>query len=327
MKSKGMASVIPFFISIESIFNSRYRVINFVKFDIHVKERNSFLEIKTAIELIMWSGELKKLKSAIQEENGKINYQLNLWDSTSKETSHYDLNKIIGQEILIEFEGEIICASCAKKTKKTYMDGLCYKCFQNAPQASPCVLRPELCRAHLGEGRDPGWEEKNHNQPHIVYLAASDVVKVGVTRKTQLPTRWIDQGANLAIVLAETPNRFIAGQIEVALKQEFTDKTNWRKMLTNSVDESIDLETTKWELEEVLPSDISDYITESDEVLSLNYPVIQYPEKVKSLSLDKVPMIQERLMGIKGQYFIFESGNVMNVRKHTGYTIKLSTKN
>jgi hypothetical protein len=184
-------------------------------------------------------------------------------------------------------------------------------------------LRPELCRAHLGEGRDLEWEEANHNQPHIVYLAASDVIKVGVTRKTQLPTRWIDQGANLAIVLAETPNRFVAGQIEVALKQEFTDKTNWRKMLANDVDDDIDLETLKWELEEVLPSDIADYITEDDEVLSLNYPVIKYPVKVKSLSLDKMPIITGKLAGIKGQYFIFDSGNVLNIRKHSGYKIEL----
>ncbi len=81
----------------------------------------------------------------------------------------------------------------------------------------------------MGEGRDVEWEEKHHNQPHIVYLAASDVVKVGVTRETQVPTRWIDQGANEAIKLAETPNRYLAGVLEVALKSEFTDKTNWRK--------------------------------------------------------------------------------------------------
>lgn len=272
----------------------------------------------------MWSGELKKLKATIDEGSGKINYHLRLWDTSSEELTIYDLNECIGNKIQLEFLGEIFCANCATKIKKTYMDGLCYKCFQSAPQASPCILRPELCRAHLGDGRDPEWEQKNHNQPHIVYLAASDVVKVGVTRETQLPTRWIDQGANLAIVLAKTPNRFLAGQIEVALKQQFTDKTNWRKMLTNDVDDNIDLESLKWELEEILPSDIADFITEDDEVLSLNYPVLQYPEKVKSLSLDKSPIIDEKLLGIKGQYFIFASGNVLNMRKHTGYKVKMS---
>lgn len=275
----------------------------------------------------MWTGELRKLKSNIDRESGDVEYLIRLNNSQSQEVFSYELKELIGRNIEISFHGEIICTNCSVKIKKTFMDGFCYKCFQSSPQTSPCVLRPELCRAHLGEGRDKEWEEVNHNQPHIVYLAASDVVKVGVTRKAQLPTRWIDQGANMAIVLAETPNRFVAGQIEVALKQEFTDKTNWRKMLTNQVDDDIDLESLKWELEELLPSDIADYITEDDEVLSLNYPVLKYPEKVKSMSLDKTSNIQERLVGIKGQYFIFESGNVFNIRKHSGYKIAIKTLN
>lgn len=275
----------------------------------------------------MLKGELRKLKTRIDEETGEVTYTLPLYDTNSQEGSVHELMGAIGRPIRITFDGVIHCTNCGVKTKKTFMDGLCYKCFQSAPQASPCVLRPELCRAHLGEGRDLEWEEANHNQPHIVYLAASDVVKVGVTRKTQVPTRWIDQGANLAIILAETPNRFTAGQIEVALKQSFTDKTNWRKMLTNDVDDAIDLVSLKWELEELLPSDIADYITDDDEVLSLNYPVLNYPEKVKSLSLDKVPEINEELAGIKGQYLIFSSGNVMNIRKHAGYQVNVELNN
>ena len=270
-----------------------------------------------------FKGELRKMKSDYND--GDIQYQIPFFIREKEEMIYANPADFSGKKLIIEHSGVIHCSNCGAKTKKTYMDGLCYKCFQSAPQASPCVLRPELCRGHLGEGRDVEWEEKNHVQPHIVYLAASDVVKVGVTRKTQVPTRWIDQGANRAIVLAETPNRFVAGQIEVALKQEFTDKTNWRKMLTNSVDNDIDLAEMKWELEELLPADIAQYITDDEEVYDFDYPVNTYPEKVKSLNLLKTNTFEGVLSGIKGQYLIFEDGTVFNVRKHTAFEVELKT--
>lgn len=237
------------------------------------------------------------------------------------------VNSLIGQSISIQHTGAIFCAACGAKIKKTFQDGLCFKCFQNAPEASECILRPELCRAHLGEGRDIEWEQIHHNQPHIVYLAASDTVKVGVTRNTQIPFRWIDQGAAAAIRLAETPNRYEAGKLEVALKSIFTDKTNWQRMLRNEIDESIDLEEEKWSLHEQLPSDLTEFFSEDDEIFHIQYPVIQYPERIKSISLDKTPFVRGKLTGIKGQYLIFEDGSVMNVRKHTGYEVKISMDN
>lgn len=235
-----------------------------------------------------------------------------------------DMNGLIGRIISLHFNGDIFCRNCSKKTKKSFGEGFCYNCFLTAPENAECIIRPELCRAHLGEGRDPEWEERNHNQPHIVYLAASDCVKVGVTRETQIPTRWIDQGAASAIKLAETPNRFEAGRIEVALKDFFTDKTNWQRMLKNEVDEAIDLVEEKWELHEQLPGDIQQYFVEDDEVLINEFPVIHYPVKVKSLSFDKTPIITGKLSGIKGQYLIFEDGSVLNIRKHTSYFVELN---
>lgn len=192
-----------------------------------------------------------------------------------------------------------------------------------SPESAECIIRPELCRAHLGEGRDPQWEQENHNQPHFVYLAASDVVKVGVTRFTQIPTRWIDQGASAAIKLAETPNRYEAGLIEVALKSSFTDKTNWQKMVRNEVDESIDLEATKWQLSEQLPRDIEQFISDDDRITKIQYPVLSYPTKVKSISLDKTGSVTGKLIGIKGQYWLLEGGAVLNIRKHTSYQVTM----
>jgi hypothetical protein len=185
-------------------------------------------------------------------------------------------------------------------------------------------LHPELCEAHLGKGRDLEFEERNHNQPHFVYLAATDKVKVGVTRATQIPTRWIDQGASSSIILAETPNRYLAGCIEVALKDFFTDKTNWQNMLRNFQDESIDLEEEKWQVHDELPSDLTQYWIENDEITTLNYPVLEYPEKVSSMSFDKTAQIQGTLTGIRGQYLIFDTKNVVNIRRHTGYEIEIN---
>lgn len=262
----------------------------------------------------MAEGNLRKMKVALDDQ---IQYRLLLSDEIN-------MNDLIGKEIRIEWEGIINCPKCQKVTKKSFGEGFCYSCFISAPEAAECILRPELCRAHLGEGRDPEWEEKHHNQPHVVYLAASSAVKVGITRKEQVPTRWIDQGASEAIILAETPNRYEAGRIEVALKDLFTDKTHWQKMLKNDIDETIDLVEVKWGLEGQLPSDIIDFFSEDDEALALHYPVNKYPEKVKSLSLDKMSVVSGLLAGIKGQYLLFDSGEVFNIRKHTGYYVKIS---
>jgi hypothetical protein len=268
-------------------------------------------------------GLLVKMKVS-QEDNGAIHYQLRLLDGTLKESALIPLNEYINQYIQIQFSGNIQCVNCTKKVKKTFMNGFCYDCFQTSPEASPCVLRPELCRGHLNEGRDLEWEIKNHVQPHVVYLAASDVVKVGVTRKSQIPTRWIDQGAHEAIIFAETPNRYLAGVIEVALKDLFTDKTNWRKMLSHQIDDSIDLEEVKYRTEELLPSDLQDFFSEDDNIYSFDYPSLQYPEKIKSINLTKTPNIEKKLIAIKGQYLIFEDGSVLNIRNHSGYEIKFS---
>jgi len=265
----------------------------------------------------MHSGKLHKMHVTLRET---IHYELQLSETVR-------MNDLVGKKISLSWNGQIHCSSCAKIIKKSFGDGFCYNCFISAPEAAECNIRPELCRAHLGEGRDPAWEERNHNTPHIVYLAASDIVKVGVTRITQVPTRWIDQGASAAIRLAETPNRYEAGVLEVALKEFFSDKTHWQRMLKNEIDDAIDLVEEKWNLHDQLPADLTQFFSEDDEIISFNYPVIEFPEKVKSLSFDKTAVINGCLKGIKGQYLIFEGGEVLNIRKHTGYFIDLSIDN
>jgi hypothetical protein len=209
-------------------------------------------------------------------------------------------------------------------TKKSFGQGFCYPCFINSPENAECIVKPELCRGHLGEGRDVEWEKAHHVQPHYVYLALSSDVKVGVTRNIQVPTRWIDQGASQAIILAETPYRQLAGEIEVALKNYLPDKTNWQRMLKNEVAQGVDLAERKRLAAGFLPEHLQQYVATSDAITSIVYPVLRYPQKVKSLSLEKQPEINGVLAGIKGQYLIFEDGSVTNIRNQSGYVIELN---
>jgi hypothetical protein len=193
--------------------------------------------------------------------------------------------------------------------------------MQNSPMNSECIIRPELCEAHLGKGRDVEWEKKNHLVPHTVYLALSSGVKVGVTRNQQIPTRWIDQGASKAIRLAEVPNRFLAGKIEVHLKQYISDKTAWQRMLKNEVDLNEDLLTYKEAMASQLDDELSQYITDDLEEMTFDYPVKEYPEKVKSVTFDKEAIFEGELKGIKGQYLMMSDNRVLNIRRHSGYYI------
>lgn len=262
-----------------------------------------------------YEGNLHKMKTALTDP---VEYTLFLNDEA------VPMNQLIGQEIGLQFNGRINCINCGRLTKKSFSQGFCYPCFIKSPRNSECIIRPELCRAHLGEGRDPAWEEKHHLQPHIVYLAQTDVVKVGVTRQTQVPTRWIDQGAWKAVPIAEVPYRYLAGVIEVALKSYFTDKTNWRNMLKDETDAELDLASYHQTVIERLPEEFQEYYSTDASITEIRYPVLTYPRKVKSVLLDKQPVLEGRVTGIRGQYLIFGDGRVFNVRNHGGYYVQLA---
>lgn len=260
-------------------------------------------------------GNLKKMRVTLADP---IQYELELGEE------RISMNELIGKPVHFHYTGLIHCKICGNKTKKAFGEGFCYNHFANHPANSPCIVRPELCEGHLGEGRDVAWEEENHVQPHVVYLALTSAVKVGVTRSVQVPTRWIDQGAWQVIHLAETPYRQLAGEIEVSLKEHVTDKTNWRKMLTDVRNEEVDLLEEKDRLAEELSPILQEYISDKEDILTLNYPMETYPEKIKSIGFDKFPDIQGVLQGIRGQYLYFENGQVLNMRKHTGYQVELN---
>jgi hypothetical protein len=232
------------------------------------------------------------------------------------------MNELLGKLIRMEFTGQINCISCGKQTKTSFGQGFCYNCLQTAPEASESVLRPELSKSHLGIARDMEWARKHDLIDHFVYLAASSDLKVGVTRHHQVPARWIDQGASSSVILAKTPNRHIAGIIEIWLKQFYTDKTNWREMLRNNLT-PYNLEEEKKKAIELLTSELKKYVTPETEITTIEYPVWQFPEKINSLSFDNKPVVEGTLSGIKGQYLLFDNGTVLNIRKHNGYFIKV----
>lgn len=262
----------------------------------------------------MHKGVLIKMRT---EFNTPISYELRLGEDV------LSMNSMIGKNLQIEHLG-YQCLNCAS-SKKTYRMGHCYDCFYDIPQTADWIIRPELSTAHLGiEDRDLEYEKEVQLAPHIVYLALSSNAKVGVTRKTQVPTRWIDQGAVAALEIVEAPNRYLAGIAEVALKDFVADKTNWRKMLKNE-NEICDLFELRDSLKQHLPKEVHPYIlSERSEQWNLDFPVERYPLKIKSLNLEKTPLFEAKLVGIKGQYLIFENDTVFNVRGNEGKVVKMS---
>jgi hypothetical protein len=236
------------------------------------------------------------------------------------------MNALIGKPIDMEYLGQIHCVRCGRETKKSFAQGYCYPCFTSAPETEECVLRPELCRAHEGVARDMEYAKENCLSEQVVYLSFTSGMKVGVTRSSQVPARWIDQGAIRALELARTPNRYTAGLIEVALKKYIADKTNWRKMLSDSDPGKADLVKEKSRLSSLLPPELASYITREDHLTELVYPVVKYPEKILSLNFDTDPSVSGILTGIKGQYLLFDQNRVINLRKFGGYRIRLQIK-
>lgn len=238
------------------------------------------------------------------------------------ESDFIHVNQLLNKMISIKFIG-YQCLACGEN-KKIYRQGYCYDDFYKQPQVGDWIMRPELSTAHLGiEDRDLVYEKKVQLQPHIVYLANSSNIKVGVTRKSQVPTRWIDQGAHEAIEIVEAPNRYLAGITEVALKDHVADKTNWRKMLKNEI-EDVSLTTYRDRLKEFIPEEAQEYFIANNKETELDFPVLKYPEKLKSLNLEKTPAFSNVLKGVKGQYLIFEDDTVFNVRNSEGYVVEIA---
>ena len=261
----------------------------------------------------MFQGVLQKM---LTEMANPVSYYLQLQEDFLM------VNSLINSCIKIEFL-HFQCLNCGKN-EPIFRQGFCKKCFFEVPQAAQWIMHPELSKAHLGiEERDLEYEKQMQLQPHYVYLANSSDVKIGVTRASQVPTRWIDQGAHEALIVAEFPNRYLAGITEVALKQHISDKTNWRKMLTNSV-EDVDLKGIRKKMFPLMPEETKPFFIDNTSEIHIHFPVVKYPSQVKSLNLLKTPTYSGILKGIKGQYLIFDDDTVFNVRANEGLFVNFT---
>ena len=261
---------------------------------------------------LIGSGTLRKMESRLEET---VQYAMSL------SSLQFPLNSMINSDAKIVFTGNIYCVECGRKTKKSFNQGYCYPCFQKLQQFFTCLIHPEKCRCDVGSCM----------QDHIVYLANSSGLKVGITRATQIPTRWVDQGATQALPIIRVRNRLQSGVLEVLIKQQIADKTNWRDML-KGVAKPLDLNLEAKNILESFRSEIDEVKERYDpfgvsilngiEAVGISYPVTKYPEKISSYNLDNDSIVEGRLVGIKGQYLIFEGG-VINLRKFSGYEIEL----
>ena len=254
------------------------------------------------------------------------------WYHLILEEESISLNDKIGQEIALQFENIILCVNCRNKTPKSYGNGYCGRCFASLPECDLCILKPELCHYHKGTCRDASWGEKHCMMPHIVYLANSSEIKVGITRQSHVPTRWIDQGAIQGLPILRVSSRLQSGFFEKLLAETVPDKTNWRTMLSDNIP-PLDLKEERErifalcgegleELEEKFGEDQIEYL-DDENVTSISYPVRQYPQKIKSLTFDRTSLIKGTLWGIKGQYLILDCG-VFNIRRASGHRVTLN---
>lgn len=267
-------------------------------------------------------GTLRKMRSRLEDP---VSYRIRLGDV------EVPANPLLGKELALVFNGQIHCVHCGRETKKSFNQGYCYPCFQSLAQCDSCIIHPEKCHFDQGTCREPEWGEQFCMQDHVVYLANSSAIKVGITRATQIPTRWIDQGAIQALPILRVRSRLQSGLLEVMFKQHITDKTNWRAML-KSDGELLDLDAEKNRLLAECQEDLQEMqdrfglfgisVLNGVETLTINYPVQTVPEKIPSLSFDKEAVVSGTLTGIKGQYLIFDTG-VINLRRFGGYCIEL----
>ena len=267
-------------------------------------------------------GIVRKMRSRLGQP---VSYSARLGDN------EIALNPLIDQQLKLIFSGGIYCIHCNRKTNKSFNQGYCYPCFQKLAQCDSCIIHPERCHLEQGTCREPAWGEKYCMQDHIVYLANSSALKVGITRATQVPTRWIDQGATQALAIMRVRSRLQSGTLEMAFKQHVADKTNWRDMLKGKAAE-LDMAGERDRLLAACEEDIKELkdrfgffaisVLKGIGPVSIDYPVQAYPEKITSLNFDKEPVVSGTLKGIKGQYLIFDSG-VINLRRFSGYEVEL----
>jgi len=272
----------------------------------------------------IWSGRLSKMDVSA-DDDGRVDYRLVDRDPDGTAGVELALNDRIGRELRLSYEGTIECTACGRKTKKSFNQGFCWPCSQSRPEADICIVKPELCHFHQAGNpcRDDDFAHRVCFKPHVLYVSLTSGVKVGITRRVNVPSRWIDQGAVRAIPVAVLPDRFTVGKLEKRLAEDYADKTHWMRMLKESDPEG-DPRGAADEIAARLEGEGVEGVLPAAERVERRfvYPVRTHPVKVKSFNLDKAPEAGGVLEGIKGQYLIFDTA-VINLRKYTGYRVTI----
>ncbi|MGY0646329.1 MAG: DUF2797 domain-containing protein [Paraglaciecola chathamensis] len=278
--------------------------------------------------MTIYQGNIRKMRVSANAEH-QAQYQLPIGEQ------FIDMNPLLGKTLTVSFDNQINCVHCQAKTKKSFNQGYCYRCLTKLAQCDTCIIKPELCHYDAGTCREPSWGEANCLTDHYVYLANTGTIKVGITRhvKDAVSSRWLDQGATQAMAIMRVQNRLTSGLVETAMKEFIADKTNWRTMLKSQPD-TVDLQQLKEDLitqiEDQLDEITEEYGFQAIDILDLppveiHYPVAHYPEKVKSINLDKELSFSGVLQGIKGQYWMLDGDRVINMRKYSGYYLSIET--
>ena len=275
-----------------------------------------------------WSGQISKMKVSVDSDN-LASYELPIGDQ------FINMNALIGKDFQVQFDGSINCIVCNRKTKKSFAQGYCYVCLTTLAQCDMCIMKPELCHYAAGTCREPEWGEANCLQDHFVYLANTGQVKVGITKHVTngVSSRWIDQGASQAMAIFRVKERLLSGLVEVEIAKHIGDRTNWRTMLKGEpehldlaamqnkvmglVSEPLTALQSKYGIQAIQPLEAK--------AIEIKYPVNHYPVKIKSINLDKEPVFEGKLMGVKGQYLLLDQDRVINMRKYSGYSLSIQT--
>ena len=228
------------------------------------------------------------------------------------------LNPLLGCGLEVRFLGQIECAECGQLTKKSYGGGYCYPCFATLARCDLCVMSPDRCHFHLKTCRDPEWGESFCMQPHTVYLANSSGLKVGITRQGRETKRWLDQGATQGLPLLTTTTRKEAGEVEVIIAKQLSDRTNWR-LLVSQETSPVNLADERNQLRGDL--DLPNVVWSMESERQFQFPVRQYSPAV-NFSLHK-QTVRGNLIGMKGQYLLFDNG-ALNISRHRSYHIELT---
>lgn len=237
------------------------------------------------------------------------------------DTNPLPLSELLNHRIRLSISDTRECTSCGAPADRS----TCADCFGTPPTAS-CVFNPGI-ECTYQDCPFPEYKADSCAHDFIVYLAAKDRVKVGITRAGRRDRRWRGQGATHALVFATAPNRKLAGIIETCCTTVLPDHatSGWFTPLDDPIDALRDaVETCRTEVPDRLTSCIQVADTDiEDRIVTLEYPTTE-------MSDDDIAALPTCTPGTYDGHLVAVRGSVLatdeftwNVRDHAGRTITI----